>query len=256
MSGVEVADLADRVDLAVPTFSNPTEITNPLFPIALQSSNLLVGTVEDEGVPHGGHGPAWTQVIEWEGQQIETVVSQYNAFLDGRIEEIAYDLYAQADDGSVWYLGESVFNFADGSIVDTAGTWHAGIDGPAAMIMPADPQVGDVYRTENIPGSSSRRSWSSRPARRSTGRSARSRAGSSSRSITPTASTETKQFAPGYGEFYTAADGEVEALAMAIPTDTGLRIPAGRADLGGGERLGRGAGRARRRPGTGRAARG
>src|SRR6185436_14101576 len=32
-------------------------------------------------------------------------------------------------------------------------------------------------------------------------------------------STETKQFAPGYGEFYTAADGELEALAMAIPTD-------------------------------------
>ncbi len=33
-------------------------------------------------------------------------------------------------------------------------------------------------------------------------------------------STETKQFAPGYGEFYTAADGEVEALAMAVPPDT------------------------------------
>src|SRR4029079_3690275 len=40
---MEVADPADRVDLAMPTFTNPTEITNPLFPIALQSSNLLVG---------------------------------------------------------------------------------------------------------------------------------------------------------------------------------------------------------------------
>ena len=40
----------------------------------------------------------------------------------------------------------------DGSIGDTHGTWIAGVDGPAAMIMPADPQPGDVYRPENIPG--------------------------------------------------------------------------------------------------------
>ena len=152
VTDIEVADPADRVDLAMPTFSNPTEITNPLFPIALQSSNLLVGTVEDQPFRTEVTVLPDTRVVEWEGQQIETVVSQYNAFLDGRIEEIAYDQYAQADDGSVWYFGESVFNFADGTIVDTEGTWHAGVDGPAAMIMPANPKVGDVYRPENIPG--------------------------------------------------------------------------------------------------------
>ena len=84
-------------------------------------------------------------------------MSQYVAFLDGRIQEVAYDFYAQADDGSVWYLGEDVFNFADGAIVDTHGTWIAGKDGPGAMIMPADPQIGDTYRPENIPGSCSKR---------------------------------------------------------------------------------------------------
>ena len=220
VSGVEVADLADRVDLAMPTFSNPTEITNPLFPIALQSSNLLVGTVEDKAFRTEVTVLPWTQVIEWEGQQIETVVSQYNAFLDGRMEEIAYDLYAQADDGSVWYLGESVFNFADGSIVDTAGTWHAGIDGPGAMIMPADPQVGDVYRTENIPGL-----VFEEVVVQSTGETLDGPFGPVEGGIVveehhSDGSTESKQFAPGYGEFYTAADGEVEALAMTIPTDT------------------------------------
>ena len=220
MSGVEVADLADRVDLAVPTFSNPTEITNPLFPIALQSSNLLVGTVEDKAFRTEVTVLPWTQVIEWEGQQIEAVVSQYNAFLDGRIEEIAYDLYAQADDGSVWYLGEYVFNFADGSIGDTAGTWHAGIDGPAAMIMPGDPQVGDVYRPENIPGL-----VFEEVVVQSTGETLDGPFGPVEGGIVveehhSDGSTETKQFAPGYGEFYTAADGEVEALAMAVPPDT------------------------------------
>src|SRR5688572_15189944 len=38
---LEVADESERVDLAVPTFSDPTNITNPLF--ELGSSNLLVG---------------------------------------------------------------------------------------------------------------------------------------------------------------------------------------------------------------------
>ena len=220
MSGVDVADLSDRVDLAMPTFSNPTEITNPLFPIALQSSNLLVGTVADKAFRTEVTVLPWTQVIEWEGQQIEAVVSQYNAFLDGRIEEIAYDLYAQADDGSVWYLGESVFNFADGSIADTGGTWHAGIDGPAAMIMPGDPQVGDVYRPENIPGL-----VFEEVVVQSTGETLDGPFGPVEGGIVveehhSDGSTETKQFVPGYGEFYTAAAGEVEALATAIPTDT------------------------------------
>ena len=31
--------------------------------------------------------------------------------------------------------------------------------------------------------------------------------------------TEEKTFAPGYGEFYTAGGGDVEALAMAVPAD-------------------------------------
>ena len=92
-----------------------------------------------------------TRIIEWEEQQVETLVSQYNAYLGGRIEEVAYDYYAQADDGSVWYFGEDVFD-RDEAIVVTEGTWLAGRDGPAAMIMPGDPQVGEVYRTENAPG--------------------------------------------------------------------------------------------------------
>jgi hypothetical protein len=39
---------------------------------------------------------------------VDTLVSQYAAFLGGRIHEVASDSYAQADDGSVWYFGEYV----------------------------------------------------------------------------------------------------------------------------------------------------
>ena len=147
------------------------------------------------------------------------MVSQYAAFLDGRIHEIAYDLYAQADDGSVWYFGEDVFNFADGAIVDTHGTWHAGVDGPAAMIMPADPQVGDVYRPENIPGL-----VFEEVVVLSTDETMDGPFGPIDGVLLveehhADGALEEKAFAPDYGEFYTAADADVEALAMAVPTD-------------------------------------
>src|SRR5918995_113446 len=93
-----------------------------------------------------------TKTIRWRGVRIAALESQYVAFLGGRLHEVALDWYAQADDGSVWYLGEDVFNYDEGAIADTDGTWVAGEDAPIAMIMPARPRVGDVYRPENAPG--------------------------------------------------------------------------------------------------------
>jgi len=64
---------------------------------------------------------------------------------------VALDWYAQDDAGNVCYFGEDVFNYEDGVVADTEGTWIAGEDGPPGMIMPADSQVGQAYRPENIP---------------------------------------------------------------------------------------------------------
>jgi hypothetical protein len=144
---------SERVDVVAPKFSNPTAITNPLFPISGLHSAILSGTVDDKPFHTQTTLLSETRIIEWtEGQQVETLVSQYVAYLGGRIEEVALDYYAQADDGSVWYFGEDVFNYTDGYIADTDGTWLAGKEGLPAMIMPGDPQVGDVYRPENVPG--------------------------------------------------------------------------------------------------------
>ena len=128
---------ASASTLAMPTFSDPTNITNPLFPVSQQESVLLLGHVDDQPFRTEVTLLPETRIIEWQGQQVEVAVSQYVAFLGGSINEVAYDLYAQADDGSVWYFGEDVFDFRDGAIVVTEGTWLAGKDGPAAMIMPA-----------------------------------------------------------------------------------------------------------------------
>jgi hypothetical protein len=112
-----------------------------------------------------------------------------------------------------------VFNFKDGAIADTHGTWLAGKDGPAAMIMPADPQVGDVYRPENIPGFVFEEVTVKSVDQPLEGPLGPIDGGLVIEELHMDGNTEDKSFAPGYGEFYTAGGGDVEALALAIPTD-------------------------------------
>jgi hypothetical protein len=216
---IQVAPEGARVDLALPTFSDPTNVTNPLFPISEQASVLLLGRVDGQAFRTEVTLLPETRFIEWQGQLVETLVSQYVAFLDGRIHEVAYDFYAQDDSGAVWYLGEDVFNFKEGVIADTHGTWIAGKDGPAAMIMPADPQVGDVYRPENIPGFVFEEVTVKAVGQTLDGPLGPVEGGLVIEELHMDNSTEAKTFGPGYGEFLTGGGGDLEALALAVPTD-------------------------------------
>ena len=139
------------VDLETPTFSDPTNITNPLFPISELDQVIQLGDEAGTRLRFEITRLPETKTIEWDGQSVETVQSQFVAYGDGRVLEVATDYFAQADDGAVWYFGEQVDNYEDGVIANNDGTWLAGKDGPPGMIMPADPQVGDVYRPENVP---------------------------------------------------------------------------------------------------------
>ncbi len=219
VEGLPVAPKSKRVDLASPTFSDPTNVSNPLFPVSKQKSVLLLGRVDGKPFRTEVTLLPEPRIIEWQGQQVKTLVSQYVAYLDGRIHEVAYDFYAQDDNGAVWYFGEDVFNFRDGLIVDTHGTWITGTDGPAAMIMPADPQVGDVYRPENIPGFVFEEVTVKSVGRALAGPLDPVDGGLVIEELHMDGTTERKTFAPGYGEFLTAGGGDVEALALAVPTD-------------------------------------
>jgi hypothetical protein len=224
---LKVAPESKRVDTTMPSFSNPTNITNPLFPVSKQESVLMVGHVDGKPFRTEVTLLPETRIIEWRGQRVETLVSQYMAYLDGRVTEVAYDFYAQADDGSVWYFGEDVFDFKDGAIATTEGTWLAGKDGPAAMIMPANPKVGDVYRTENSPGFAFEEVTVNSVDRTLEGPLGPVDGGIIIEEYHMDGNTEDKTFAPGYGEFYTSGGGDVEALALAVPTDaTSGPLPA------------------------------
>ena len=210
-----------RVDLEKPMFADPTSITNPLFPKDAVSQVIQLGAEGKDRLRFEVTQLPDTKFVRWDGQRIETRVTHFVAYMNGRILEVAVDFYAQADDGSVWYFGENVDNYENGVIVDHEGTWLAGRDGPPGMIMPADPQVGDVYRPENIPGLVFEEVTVQRTGVTVNG----------PRGPVPGAvfvqerlmdgSTEDKIYAPGYGEFKAevASAAELYKVAIAVPID-------------------------------------
>ena len=211
-----------RRDLVAAPFSDPTAVTNPLFPISDLKSAILNGHVDGKVFHTETTLLPFTKIIEWTpGQCVRVLVSQYMAFLDGSLQETAIDLYAQADDGSVWYLGETVFDYTVGGFVlTTEGTWQAGLDGPLAMIMPSDPQPGDVNRAENLPGNSFEEVHVSKIDRTFNGPSGPVSGGMVALEIHQDAAPSDKLFAPGYGEFRSTDGPDVEAMALASPTDS------------------------------------
>jgi len=218
-SGRGCAPASERVDLTKPSFSDSTRITNPLFPISDLRSALLLGHVDDKPFRTETTLLPGTRTVTWDGEQIPVLISQYMAYLDGRLDEVALDRYAQADDGSVWYFGEDVFDYRNGAIALTEGTWLAGREGPPAMIMPGEPKVGDVYRTENAPGIVFEEVTVTTVGKTVAGPRGPVEGAIVASELHSDRTSEDKIFAPGYGEFRTAGGGDLEALALAVPTD-------------------------------------
>jgi hypothetical protein len=211
---------AQRVDLTTPAFGNPTSITNPLHPTSQVRQTIYGGHVDGKPFRTEVSLLPVTKPIVWQGKTVDTAVIQYVAYLDGRIHEVAIDRYAQADDGSVWYFGEDVFNYDDGKVADTNGTWVAGDATPAAMIMPAHPQVGNVYRPENAPGIAFEEVRVAKIDQQVDGPSGKISGAIEVNELHMDGTREGKVFAPGYGEFSTGSQGgDLEAASLAAPTD-------------------------------------
>jgi hypothetical protein len=219
-----------RVDLIRPTFSHPTRITNPLFPITANDQVVQLGTEGDVDLRMEITALDETKWVRWNGQRIEAVVSQFVAHADGEIAEVAYDYFAQDDAGNVWYLGEDVTNYDNGVVDNHDGTWLAGRDGTAGMIMPAHPRVGDVYRPENIPGLVFEEVTVLETNVTVDGPTGLVRGAVRVQERFADGTTEDKVFAPGYGEFEAIVPSSDEHVTVAVASDTdavGGRLPGG-----------------------------
>jgi hypothetical protein len=122
---------------------------NPWFPLVTGNHWLYLGDGESIEVTVTGE----TKLIDG----VTCVVVWDIASEDGEVVEITQDWYAQDLAGNVWYCGEIARNFeifegdvpATPELVDIDGSWKAGRDGSEpGILLPFDPQVGDVFRQE------------------------------------------------------------------------------------------------------------
>jgi hypothetical protein len=215
-----VAPDSQRVDLGTPTFSHPTPITNPLHPTSRVEQIIYGGHVDNKPFRTEVTLLPDTKPTPYRGATVDTAIIQYVAYLDGRIQELAIDRYAQADDGSVWYFGEDYSAFEDGKVTDTEGTWVVDDKIPAALIMPAHPRVGDVYRPENVPEVVFEEVRVDKVDLNVAGPSGNISGAMEVNELHMDGTREGKTFAPGYGEFSTGVPGgDLEAVSLASPTD-------------------------------------
>ena len=66
LDDIPTAPQGKRVDLATPSFSDPTSVTNPLFPVSKQESVLMVGRVDGKPFRTEVTLLPDTRIIEWQ----------------------------------------------------------------------------------------------------------------------------------------------------------------------------------------------
>jgi hypothetical protein len=141
-------------DIAPLTDLTPT-VDHPLVPLAAMPAKVFVGQERD---PDTGETVALRveeRVLPGTAQVagVNVTVVQVRDYHDGMFHDITTDYFAQGPDGTVYYVGERVDEYANGTIVGHDGTWLTGehVDEPG-VFLPAEMRVGDTFYQERIPG--------------------------------------------------------------------------------------------------------
>jgi hypothetical protein len=147
---------------AGPHFSTPLAIDNPFAPFVVGGSKSYEGSNGSAVAEVTDEYLSATRAFVLEGQPVECRQLVEIDYEDGVLHEISQNFFAQDDDGSVWYFGETVDNYVDGQIDNHEGSWLVG--GPTdpadpietataaqpGLFMPAAPQPGDHWKPENL----------------------------------------------------------------------------------------------------------
>ncbi|MGH7769701.1 MAG: hypothetical protein ACREQP_19815 [Candidatus Binatia bacterium] len=147
-----------------PTFTDPLDITNTYHPFQPGGVKIFRGKDGDSRSVGVHLYLSETRTFSWNSTTVECRVLREIAFENGELLEISDNYFAQADDGTVYYFGEVVDNYENGVVVDNDGSWlvggptlpsdppTTGNDDQPTVFMPANPEVGDVFKPEHLPG--------------------------------------------------------------------------------------------------------
>lgn len=145
-----------------PVFNNPTLINNPYLPLSsLTTPAVMAGDEEEDGVEVHVRSVRMivtsTRTFRVNGRTVTPLTVEDRVVHNDVLHEVALDYFAQADGGTVYYLGEDVANYdANGEYVSNEGTFLYGVDTKTlGVAMPANPQPGDRFAIEKIPGQGS-----------------------------------------------------------------------------------------------------
>lgn len=134
-------------------FTKPTVITNPYLPLSDLHQDILEGTEGGNQIRIERTMKRGTRTLTVHGTKVISRIMEDREFENGKLKEVTLDYIAQADDGAVCYMGEKVDEYNDGKIVGHSGAWltgeHHALPG---VLIPAHPQVGDKFHSENVPG--------------------------------------------------------------------------------------------------------
>lgn len=204
---------------AGPTFTNPTSITNPYLPISSVRSATLEGTKEGMSVRSVRERLRSTKQFVVNGRSIQAVTVRDTAYENNVLHEVALDYYAQADDGTVYYLGEDVdIHNPDGTITHE-GAWLYGVDTKTlGVAMPANPQPRDRWTFEKVPGLGSESNQAiTRSLEVTVPAGTFSNVLQVDGKLSPGGESETKYYAPGVGNIKESdAGGSAELTAIKL----------------------------------------
>lgn len=159
MVWVAVAAMAQGLAVEIngrssPAFSHPRDITHPFLPLGSLKQDILEGKEGAKAIRvERTAKPEMRKTFKIGGQIVEALAVEDREFENGRLAEVAVDFFAQSDDGTVYYLGETVDEYNKGGQVSGhSGAWMLGVDTPTpGVLLPANPKVGDKFRSEDAP---------------------------------------------------------------------------------------------------------
>ena len=136
---------------ASPKFSHPKKITNTYLPLSSLKKDILEGAEKGKPLLVERTVKPGSKTFNINGQDVEAMIVEDREFINGEIEEVTLDYFAQDDDGTVYYLGEDVDNYKDGKVGDHHGAWLYGKDTQhMGVVMPAHPRVGLKFKSEAV----------------------------------------------------------------------------------------------------------
>jgi len=151
--GAVQAEPCELPDFESASFSNPTNIDNPYFPLIPGTTFVYEPVPNEDKVVNTITVTGDTKVV----YGVNCIIVHDVEWVDGILTEETSDWYAQDDDGNVWYFGESTKSLQPGGSWSTEGSWEAGVDDalPGYLIL-AKPRPGVCYQQESAEGAQDR----------------------------------------------------------------------------------------------------